>query len=181
MLWGKRSKRDQFERAVRGVFPSVYNTALRMSRNREEAEDLAQETMVRAYEAFERFDGRNLKAWLLRILTNLFINRYRKGQREPEIGTLETDDGPMDVVDDRADPAAELFDGLLGEEVEEALKKLPEEYRAAVLLTDVEGLSYEETADALGVPIGTVRSRLARGRALLRSELLNYAKSRGYL
>ncbi len=181
MLWRNRAKREEFDRAAREVFPSVFSTALRLTRSREEAEDLSQEALVRAFEAFDRFDGRNFKAWLLRILTNLYINRYRKHKREPGQESLDADQGIEPVAAADGNPVAELFDDLLGEQVEEALKSLPEEYRVAVLLCDVEGMSYEEIAQTLKVPIGTVRSRLARGRALLRQKLGQYALSEGII
>lgn len=181
MLWRTRGNRDDFDRAARDVFPSVFSTALRLTRNREEAEDLTQEAMVRAYEAFERFDGRNFKAWMLRILTNLYINRYRKQKREPGQESLDAESGIEPVAASDGDPGVELFDGLLGEQVEEALKALPDEYRVSVLLCDVEGMSYEEIAETLGIPIGTVRSRLARGRAMLRARLAQYALKEGMI
>ncbi|MFN8139662.1 MAG: sigma-70 family RNA polymerase sigma factor [Fimbriimonadales bacterium] len=181
MLFGNRAKRDDFDRAAREVFPSVFSTALRLTRNREEAEDLTQEAMVRAYEAYDRFDGRNLKAWMLRILTNLYINRYRKQKREPGQESLDAEPGIEPVAATDGNPSAELFDELLGEQVEEALSQLPDEYRVSVLLCDVEGMSYEEIAESLGIPIGTVRSRLARGRAMLRSRLAKYALKEGMI
>jgi RNA polymerase sigma-70 factor (ECF subfamily) len=181
MLFRKRGKRDEFEREARAVFPSVFSTALRMARDREEAEDLTQEAIVRAYEAYDRFDGRNFKAWMLRILTNLYINRYRKRERGPEIGSLEDEPTAENVPTHEGDPVSELFDELMSEQVEEALASLPEEYRSAILLCDVEGMSYEEIAQATSVPIGTVRSRIARGRAALRRKLGDYARQEGYL
>ena len=181
MLFGKRSQRDSFEKEAERVFPSVFGTALRLTRSREEAEDLAQEAIVRAYEAFDRFDGSNFKAWMLRIVTNLYINRYRQKQRGPAMGSLDDESAiePMaseDVVPDRV-----LFDNVLGAEVDEALGKVPEDFRITVVLSDIEGLSYQEIADATGVPIGTVRSRLARGRAMLRKALTAYAMKEGYM
>ena len=181
MLFGKRSMRDAFERQAERVFPSLFGTALRLTRSREEAEDLAQEAIVRAYEAFDRFDGTNFKAWMLRILTNLYINKYRQRQRGPQLGSLDEEGvseptGPEEDIPDRA-----LFDHLVGAEVEEALGKVPSDFRVAVLLSDVEGMSYQEIADITGVPIGTVRSRIARGRAILRRQLTEFAKKEGYL
>jgi RNA polymerase sigma-70 factor (ECF subfamily) len=181
MLWRKRGKRDEFEQAARAVFPSVFSTALRLSRNREEAEDLTQEAMVRAFEAYDRFDGRSFKAWILRILTNLYINRYRKAQREPEKSSLEADNVAEYVPAPAGDAGGSLLDDVMSDQVEEALESLPEEYRYAVVLRDVEGLSYEEIAEATVVPIGTVRSRIARGRAMLRERLRAYAEEEGYI
>lgn len=181
MLFKKRSLREEFERAVQAIFPSVYSTALRLTRNQDDAQDLTQEAVVRAFQAYDRFDGQNFKAWMLRILTNVFINRYRKEKREPDVDSIENQPAAENVASEEANPSDELFDNLVGEQVEEALMSLPDEYRTAVLLCDVEGLSYEEIAEALRIPIGTVRSRLARGRAALRKKLREYAEQEGYL
>ncbi|MFZ4506260.1 MAG: sigma-70 family RNA polymerase sigma factor [Fimbriimonas sp.] len=181
MLFGRRDRRDGFERQAERVFPSVFGTALRLTRSRDEAEDLAQEAMVRAYEAFERFDGTNFKAWILRIVTNLYINRYRQQQRAPQVGSL-SDDGVIEPIGAESElPDRILFDEKLPAEIEDALGKVPDEFRLAVILSDLEGMSYQEIADITGVPIGTVRSRLARGRTILRKMLLEYAIREGYL
>lgn len=163
------------------MFPSVFGTALRLTRSREDAEDLAQEAIVRAYEAFDRFDGTNFKAWMLRIVTNLYINRYRQKQRGPLIGSLDDELAIEPVANEGEVPDRILFDNVLGAEVEEALGKVPEDFRVTVVLSDIEGMSYQEIADATGVPIGTVRSRLARGRAMLRRALNDFAKKEGFL
>jgi RNA polymerase sigma-70 factor (ECF subfamily) len=181
MLWKKRDKREDFERAVEAIFPAIFSTALRLARNRDDAQDLTQEAIVRAFQAYDRFDGQNFKAWMLRILTNVFINRYRKAKRGPDVDSIEDQPAAENVAAETSNPGTELFDGLMGEQVEEALLSLPEEYRVTVLLCDVEGMSYEEIAQALQVPIGTVRSRLARGRAALREKLRTYAQAEGYL
>lgn len=181
MLFGKRSGRDAFERQAEKVFPSVYGTALRLTRSKEDAEDLSQEAIVRAYEAFDRFDGSNFKAWMLRIVTNLYINRYRQKRRGPQFASLE-DENVLEPVGDELDtPDRILFDGVLGAEVEAALGKVPEDFRLTVVLSDLEGMSYQEVADVTGVPIGTVRSRLARGRAMLRKLLMEYALKEGFI
>lgn len=181
MLFGRRDKRDSFERQAEKVFPSVFGTALRLTRSREEAEDLAQEAIVRAYEAYDRFDGTNFKAWMLRIVTNLYINRYRQRQRAPQLGSLD-EEGVVEPTSDEAEvPDRVLFDNAVGAEIEDALARVPEDFRLAVILSDIEGLSYQEIADATGVPIGTVRSRLARGRSMLRKSLEEYATREGYL
>ncbi|MCG9895928.1 MAG: sigma-70 family RNA polymerase sigma factor [Fimbriimonadaceae bacterium] len=174
-------QRERFERMVSPCFSSVYGTALRLTRNPDEAQDLTQEALVRAYEAFERFDGRNFKAWILRILTNLYINRYRRLKRTGTAGSLDEENAieptaPVEEIPDR-----QLFDRLLGAEVEEALAKVPDVFRIAVILSDLEGMSYDEVAEATEVPVGTVRSRIARGRAILRRELEAYARAEGYL
>ncbi len=181
MLFGKRNQREAFERQAEKVFPSVFGTALRLTRSREEAEDLAQEAIVRAYEAYDRFDGSNFKAWLLRIVTNLYINRYRQRQRGPLLASIDDDHMSEPVAAEGEVPDRLLLDGLLGGEVEEALARVPEDFRIAVILSDLEGMSYQEIADATDVPIGTVRSRLARGRALLRKALMEYALREGFV
>jgi len=181
MLWGKRDIRETFERQAEKVFPSVFGTALRLTRSREEAEDLAQEAIVRAYEAFDRFDGSNFKAWMLRITTNLYINKYRQRQRGPQLHSLEEENVAEPTAGENEIPDRLLFDEKLGAEVEEALGKVPEDFRMAVILSDLEGLSYQEIADATNVPIGTVRSRIARGRSILRKNLMEYAMREGFI
>lgn len=181
MLFGRRNTREAFERQAEKVFPSVYGTALRLTRSREDAEDLAQEAIVRAYDAFDRFDGTNFKAWILRIVTNLYINRYRQRQRGPMMASIE-DEGVAEPMGSPGEgPDRLVFDELVGEEVENALANVPEDFRLAVLLSDIEGMSYQEIADIMDVPIGTVRSRLARGRAILRKQLMDYAMREGYI
>lgn len=174
-------RRERFERMAEQVFSSLYGTALRLTRDREEASDLTQEALVRAYEAFDRFDGRNFKAWMLRILTNLYINKYRKRQREGTGSSLDDEQSMEPIAPADEAPDRQVFDGLLGSEVEEALAKVPDVFRAAVILSDLEGLTYDEIAEATEVPVGTVRSRIARGRAILRRELENFALEHGYL
>lgn len=181
MLFGRRNSRDAFERQAEQVFPSVYGTALRLTRSKEDAEDLAQEAIVRAYDAYERFDGTNFKAWILRIVTNLYINRYRQRQRGPSFASIEDDHIAEPMATAKGEPDRMVFDELVGEEVEQALAATPEDFRLAVILSDVEGMSYQEIADIMDVPIGTVRSRLARGRAILRQRLFEYAKQEGYV
>jgi RNA polymerase sigma-70 factor (ECF subfamily) len=168
--------------------PSLYSAALRMTRNPADAEDLVQETYLRAYRGYGGFtEGTNLKAWLYRILTNTFINRYRAKKRRPE----ETD---FDDVEDfylyrrlggleeaRAGRSAEdeLMDLFPEQEVKDAVEALPENFRMAVLLADVEGFSYKEIAEILDIPIGTVMSRLHRGRKQLQKRLYDFAAERG--
>jgi RNA polymerase sigma-70 factor (ECF subfamily) len=168
--------------------PSLYSAALRMTRNPADAEDLVQETYLRAYRGYGGFtEGTNLKAWLYRILTNTFINRYRAKKRRPE----ETD---FDDVEDfylyrrmggleeaRAGRSAEdeLMDLFPEQEVKEAVESLPENFRLAVLLADVEGFSYKEIAEILDIPIGTVMSRLHRGRKALQKKLYDFGRARG--
>ena len=182
MLFGKANPlRDRFERMAEDVFPSLYGTALRLTRDPEDASDLSQEALIRAYEAFDRFDGRNFKAWMLRILTNLYINRYRKRQRTGMPSSLDDEEAMEPVAPADQVPDRKLLDGLVGAEIEEALAKVPDAFRMTVILSDIEGMSYDEVAEATQVPVGTVRSRLARGRAMLRRQLTEYAQEEGYL
>jgi len=152
-----------------------------LTRSREEAEDLAQEAIVRAFDAYDRFDGLNFKAWMLRIVTNLYINKYRQRQRGPQMASLE-EEGVIEPMSAEAEvPDRVLLDEAVGSEIEDALASVPEDFRTAVILSDLEGLSYQEIADATKVPIGTVRSRIARGRSMLRKALEGYAIREGYL
>jgi RNA polymerase sigma-70 factor (ECF subfamily) len=178
--------RERFERDVLPMLPSLYGAALRMTRNPADAEDLVQDTYLRAFRGFASFkEGTNLKAWLYRILTNSFINTYRKRQREPQ-----TVEGPDDLDEwylfDRlgarsVEGSAEdqVLEQLPDEEVKAALESLPENFRLPVLLADVEGFSYKEIADIMGTPIGTVMSRLHRGRKALEKALWETATERG--
>ena len=178
--------RERFERDVIPLLPSLYGAAMRMTRNPSDAEDLIQETYLRAFRGFAGFqEGTNLKAWLYRILTNSFINTYRKKQREPQ-----TVDGPDDIDEwylfDRlgaesveVSAESEVLDRMPDEDVKRALESIPENFRMAVLLADVEGFSYKEIADIMDTPIGTVMSRLHRGRKALQKALWDTAKERG--
>lgn len=178
--------RERFEREVLPMLPSLYGAALRMTRNPQDAEDLLQETYLRAYRGFARFEeGTNLRAWLYRILTNTFINAYRKRQREPV--TVPVDDETSDwyLYDRLGDSGAEVsaeaevLEKIPDEDVQRALEELPEGFRMAVLLADVEGFSYREIADIMDVPIGTVMSRLHRGRKALQKALWETVRERG--
>lgn len=173
--------RERFERMAEEVSPSLYGTALRLTRSPEDASDLSQEALVRAYTAFDRFDGRNFKAWMLRILTNLYINRYRKVQRTGQTSSLDEEEAMEPIAPAEETPDRQIFDAMMGTEVEDALSKVPDVFRTAVILSDVEGMSYDEVAEVTEVPVGTVRSRLARGRAILRKELIEFALERGII
>lgn len=173
--------RDRFERMTEEIFPALLGSALRLTRDRDDASDLVQEAVVRAYTAFDRFDGRNFKAWMLRILTNLYINKYRQRKREGYSESFEEEYVAEPAAPEENSPDRILLDGVVGAEVEAALGKVPPDFRLTVLLCDVEGLTYEEVAEATQVPIGTVRSRLARGRAILRRELEHFAEQNGYI
>jgi RNA polymerase sigma-70 factor, ECF subfamily len=177
--------RERFEREVLPLLPSLYSAALRMTRNPADAEDLVQETYLRAYRGFASFqEGTNLRAWMYRILTNTFINSYRKKQREPL--TVPEEDVEDWYLYDRlgesgAEPSAEaeVIARMPDEDVQRALEELPEVFRLAVLLADVEGFSYKEIAEILGIPIGTVMSRLHRGRRALEKALWEKVRERG--
>ena len=181
----ERLLKERFEREVPPLLPGLYSSALRMTRNPADAEDLVQETFLRAYRGFAGFrEGTNLKAWLYRILTNTFINSYRKKQREP-VTVADGDIEDWYLYDRLAARSAEasaetvVLDAMPDEDVQAALDALPEQFRMAVLLADVEGMSYKEIAEAMDIPIGTVMSRLHRGRKSLEKALWEKAKERG--
>jgi RNA polymerase sigma-70 factor (ECF subfamily) len=157
--------------------------ALRLTGNPSDAHDLVQETMLKAYRSWHQYQqGTNAKGWLLTILRHAFINEYRRRTRRPETVNLDAIE-PFAVFDELQDedPQARFFDQIVDDEVLRAIDALPEQFREAVVLSDVEGMSYEEVARILDVPIGTVKSRLFRARRLLQAKLYEYAVSMGYI
>lgn len=166
--------------------PALYTAALRLTRSKPDAEDLVQETYLKAYRSFGGFEqGTNLRAWLYRILTNTFINSYRAKQRRPQESDLEETEDLYLFKKISGSPGLgrsaeeELMDYFGDAEIKEAIEALPEQFRIAVLLADVEGFSYKEISDILEVPVGTVMSRLHRGRKALQKHLAEYAEARG--
>lgn len=177
-------KHKEFEQEALPHMDVLYSFALRTTGNEDDARDLLQETFLKAYRFWDKYErGTNIRAWLFRIMKNSYINRYRKEVKEPD--TVDYNDienfynSIRSQYTDSNDLQEKLVRGLLGDEVSKALESLPEDFRTVVILCDIEGLTYEEIAEFVDVPIGTVRSRLHRGRKLLQAKLLDYAKNQG--
>ncbi|MGB2867773.1 MAG: sigma-70 family RNA polymerase sigma factor [Bacteroidota bacterium] len=183
---GTKLKQKEFEAEALPHMDILYNFALRTTGNQDDAQDLLQETFLKAFRFWDKYEkGTNIRAWLFRIMKNSYINRYRKETREPDKVDYEDVENFYDTIraesTDTNDLQQKMFGGLLGDEVTTALQSLPEDFRTVVILCDIEGLTYEEIAEFLDCPIGTVRSRLHRGRKLLQARLFEYAKKRGLI
>lgn len=176
----------RFEKDALIFTSQLYGAALRYTKNSHDAQDLVQDTYAKAFTSFHQFEpGTNLKAWLYRILTTTFINNYRKDQRRPQISAGEIEDWQIaDASSHTSDQGKsaedEVLENIADKDVKDALAAMPEDFRMAVYLSDVEGFTYKEIAEITGVPTGTVMSRLHRGRKLLRTSLATYANERGF-
>jgi RNA polymerase sigma-70 factor, ECF subfamily len=184
-----REKRAEFERQALVHTDALFGAAYRLTRNARDAEDLVQDSLLRAYRFWESFEqDSNCKAWLLRIVTNTFINEYQRKKRSREV--LDAASAEQDATDgvlmhaeasDRRSPERALLERSVSDDVQRALEGLPDDFRTAVVLCDVQGLSYKEIADIMGTPVGTVMSRLFRGRKLLAAGLREFAIAEGYM
>jgi RNA polymerase sigma-70 factor, ECF subfamily len=178
---GVHSARAQFEREVTAHLDGLYTFALRLCRAQHDAEDLVSETIVRAFDRWQQYTlGTNARAWLFTILYHAFVNRRRITNREVAFSERDYETPRFNVVGD-SDPESAFYDSIVDEEVTRAIDTLPEHYREAVMLSDVHDFPYAEIARILGVPIGTAKSRLFRGRRLLQRELIRYAVEMGYV
>ncbi len=187
---GGDEARARFEALITEHLDGLYRSALRLTRNRTVAEDLVQDTMLKGWRSFHTFrEGTNVRAWFYRIMMNAHYDHYRKHTREPEVADLDNvgDFYLYDKVQERTamgeagNPEVSVLDRIMDAEVRESLDALPVQYRSAVILADVQGFSYKEIAEILGIPVGTVMSRLSRGRHMLQSRLWKYAKDRHYI
>lgn len=179
---------SDFETITLEHMDALYGSALRLTRNPKDAEDLVQDAYLKAYRFFDSFEkGTNIKAWLFKILTNTFINKYRRKVKEKEVADAPAEDVMIDRfvsaehVRSLQDPEGDFFDKLLSDEVVEALDKVPVDFRMVVILADIQDFSYKEIAEIIGCPVGTVMSRLFRGRRILQKHLYEYAIAEGVL
>ncbi len=176
----------RFERDALVFTDQLYAAALRYTKNPEDARDLVQDTYLKAFTSFHQFEeGTNLRAWLYRVLTTTFINTYRKDQRRPQVAQAELEDWQLAEAQSHTSDLgksaeAEALENLPDNDIKRALQEIPEEFRMVVYLADVEGFSYKEIAEIVGIPAGTVMSRLSRGRKQLREKLADYAAELGY-
>jgi len=188
-----QDKKKRFEELFLPLMDNLYNLAMRMTRNSGDAEDLVQETYFKAYRFFDHFqDGTNAKAWIVTILTNTFRTKYRKNQKEPEqvdfdaienfflVDELKPQIQPANKSEARdSDAITEILKSYVSDDIIKALENIPEQFRMAVLLSDVERFNYQEIAEIIGASVGTVKSRIFRGRKLLQKQLYDFAKERG--
>jgi RNA polymerase sigma-70 factor (ECF subfamily) len=180
-------RRKSFEVEALPHMEALYRSALRMTRNKSDAEDLVQEAIVKAYRFWDKFEpGSNCRAWLFKIMTNIFINEYRSKSRSPMLVNVdELDDnflyGQLATGKSVPNPEQQLFSRILDDDVKRAIEALPEDFRVVVVLSFIEGFSYQEIADITDLQLGTVKSRLHRGRKLLQKALFDYAVSNGYI
>jgi len=180
-------KRQAFEKEALPHMDALYRTALRMTKNVGDAEDLVQEALVKAYRFWDKFEpGSNCRAWLFKIMTNVFINEYRSKSRSPmSVNVDDIDDnylyGQLATSSDGDNPEKEFFAKMLDDDVKKAIDELPEDFRIVVVLSFLEGFSYQEIAEIADLQLGTVKSRLHRGRKLLQKELLDYAIRNGFI
>ena len=179
-------RKKRFERDALQYMNQLYAAAMRYTKNPEDAQDLVQDTYAKAYTSFHFEPGTNLKAWLYRVLTTTFINTYRKDQRRPQTSDSELEDWQIAEASSHTSDQGKssedvVLENLPDSDIKNALAEIPEEFRMAVYLADVEGFSYKEIAEIVGVPAGTVMSRLHRGRKQLREKLTDYARERGYV
>lgn len=176
-------RRAAFEKEALVHLDALYRVGLRLTGNASDADDLVQETMLKAYRSWDQYQpGTNAKGWLLTILRNSFINEYRRRTRHPEtvdVDTIEPFAVFQDIQED--DPQGAFFDKIVDDEVLRAIDGLPEAFRETVVLSDVEGMSYQEIGKILGIPVGTVKSRLFRARQMLQGKLYDYAVGNGYI
>jgi len=180
-------RRKAFEAEAIPHMDALLRTALRMTRNQTDAEDLVQETMVKAYRFWDKFEpGSNCRAWLFKIMTNIFINEYRSKSRTPVSVDLDDVDenflyGQLANVDGGEDPEKKLFAKIFDDDVKKAIEELPDDFRVVVVLSFLEGFSYQEIAEIADLQLGTVKSRLHRGRKILQKQLFEYAVKNGYI
>jgi len=180
-------KRKEFEAEALPHMDALYRTALRLSKNEKDAEDLVQETFVKAYRFWDKFQtGSNCRAWLFKIMTNIFINEYRSKSRSPMAANIDDIDdnylyGQLADVDGGRDPEQALFAKVFDDDVKKAIENLPDDFRLVVVLSFLEGFSYQEIAEIADLQLGTVKSRLHRGRKLLQKQLWDYAVRNGYI
>jgi RNA polymerase sigma-70 factor (ECF subfamily) len=184
---GESKKKRQFEKEAMVHVDSLHRTALRMTRNENDADDLVQETLMKAYRFWDKFEqGSNCRAWLFKIMTNIFINSYRAKSRAPQVVELQDVDddflfGQLSALGPADDPEKRFFAKVFDDDVKKAIESLPDDFRLVVVLSFLEGFSYQEIADIADLQIGTVKSRLHRGRKLLQKALWDYAVKNGFI